>query len=253
MQCDQVRELLEAYALDALDAGERAQVEAHLATCAECQQIANEYIGIASQMPQALASASTLQLPASLKQRVIQSLSGEKPTPIRPRFAWLLQWRTLGVAATLVLLMAALLWALQLNTALAQERALRAEFANLVSQQETVLEVIDSPKTIKALLRSPNNAPAYGKLYSRPDLPNVVVMAARLPPPPDGQAYQLWLTEQGHVQLAGSLKINNQGFGLIIFDAQHNGPDYEAARLVLQPEGSSQPDGTLILTWDATK
>jgi anti-sigma factor RsiW len=35
--CDQFRELIEAYALGALDPEERSQLEAHLATgCADC-------------------------------------------------------------------------------------------------------------------------------------------------------------------------------------------------------------------------
>jgi hypothetical protein len=138
--------------------------------------------------------------------------------------------------------------------ALARERALRAEFANLVDQQEVVLEVIDSNKTSRVVLRSPagSDSSAYGKLFTRSDLPHVVAMAARLPQPPPGQAYHLWVTpSQGQTELAGVLKINEQGFGLLIFDADHDGPVYDSVQATLQPQGSRSPSGSPVLVWQA--
>ncbi|MEP7198486.1 MAG: anti-sigma factor [Chloroflexota bacterium] len=258
MPCDPVRELLEAHALGALDADERARVETHLATCADCARIADEYARVVAMLPHALAAVSPLPMPAALKSRVLRRVTAPPQprasahAPIRAWFGWP-RWRTVGALATLVLLVGAVVWALQLNTALAQERALRAEYANLVGQQETVLEVIDSTKTNKALLRAVNGSNAYGKLYTRPDLPNVVVMAARLPQPPTGQSYRLWLTRDGQMQSPGALAINAQGFGIIVFDAGNNGPAYQKAQLVIQPDSSTTPDGALILLWDGSK
>ncbi len=261
MSCDVIRELLEAYALDALDADERAQVDAHLASCAECARVARECADASAMLPQALAYASPIELPASLKSRVMQSAQATSTRArvrtrisIAPRqwSAWL-NWRTLGFAVAALLMIVAFAWAFQLNTALAQERALRAEYANLVGQQETVLEVIDSPKTIKVLLKSPTGTPSYGKLYTRPDLSDVVVMAARLRQPADGQSYHLWLSQQGQLRDVGALNVNAQGFGIIVFNAGKNAPTYDAARLLLQRDGASASDGQVILSWDAAK
>ncbi len=267
MQCEQIRELLEGYALGTLDAHERAQVASHLATCAECRRLANEYADVVSMMPPALAAASPLRVPADMKNRVLQSVAAESATGVRPAprrqmsttettrswFAWL-NLRTVGAIVALIMLIGTFAWALQLNTEVAQARALRAEYANLVNQQETVLEVIDSNKTVKAILKSPlGDSPAYGKLFTRPDLPNVVVMAARLPQPLSGQSYRLWLTRGGQMRLIGPLTIDSNGFGIIVFDANQKGPVYEAARLILQPDSATTPDGTVVLTWDATK
>ena len=44
MQCEQIRDLLEAYAVGTLDEDQRAAVEAHLADCAACQRMADELI-----------------------------------------------------------------------------------------------------------------------------------------------------------------------------------------------------------------
>jgi hypothetical protein len=157
------------------------------------------------------------------------------------------------LAAALVLALS-IGWSVHLGVALARERALRAEFAALVSQQEVVLEVVDSRQTVKRLLTPPDGGGSptapYGKLYTRPDLPQVVAMAARLPAPPVGQAYHLWVVQEGHPQLAGVLAFN-QGFGLLVFDAGRSGPDYGGAWITAQPLGSAGPSGSPVLRWQA--
>lgn len=151
----------------------------------------------------------------------------------------------------LLLIMVLLGWSVQLSVALARERALRAEFANLVDQQEVVLEVIDSSQTTRRVLLPPeeSSSDAYGKLFTRSDLPHVVAMAARLLQPPAGQAYHLWGTSADRTYLAGVMKVNAQGFGLLVFDADRSGPIYDSAQLILQPVGSTAPAGSPILTW----
>ncbi len=266
MECDQVRELLEAYALGALDAQEQAQLERHLAHCPDCERLAREYADVISRLPDALAVASSPRVPASLKNRLLQSIESEETDGARavaPRtrltkqalLTWARTWRPRVVGAALALVILAILatWTFQLSIALAQERALRAEYANLVSQQELVLDVIDSPKTVRLVLRSTNGSSAYGKIYSRPDMPEVVAMAARLPLPASGQAYHLWVASQDKMQLAGVMAVNEQGFGILVFKADHNGPVYESAELTLQPTGSAEPAGNPVLTWQVGK
>jgi anti-sigma factor RsiW len=286
MRCDDVRELLELYVVGALDADEHAQVVAHLASCPTCQRLADELVDVANALPQALAAASPLRLPATAKARLLPSLDaptravassgdqdivhdGAAPPPIpvplasgqasgvdaAPRRRGSRWWRprTLGtLAATLVALLA-LGWGVQLSFALARERALRAEFDALLSgQQALVIDVIDSPKTVKAMLRATQpGSKAYGKLFTRPDMPNVVVMAGRLSDPPTGESYQVWLTRAGTAQLAGELALN-AGFGALVFDAGQTGPVYDSAQVVLQPRGSSSPAGTIVLQWQAS-
>lgn len=272
MTCDEVREQLEAYVLDALDAEERAAVEAHLPTCPECQSLVQDYLETAHALSLALATAAPLEPPAALKDRVLKSVKDRQtdaprlpysPTPLPPsapapppaRPVWT-RWRTWGLAAAVILLLALLGISAQLSIALAQERALRAEFANLVDQQEVVLEVIDSPKVVRRLLRTPaptgNPLPPYGKVYTHPDFKHVVAMSARMPQPPAGQAYHLWLTLDGKQTLAGVMGVNDQGFALLVFDADRNGAAYESAVITLQPLGSTTPQALPFLVWQAT-
>jgi hypothetical protein len=149
-----------------------------------------------------------------------------------------------------LLLVSLLLWSIQLNVVLARERALRAEFGELVDQQEIVLEVIDSSKTERRVLLPPaGDSRAYGKVFTRSDMPHVVAMAARLTPPAAGEAYHLWLTRDEETILAGTLHTNDEGFGLLLFDDTVDGPQYSRAVVTLQPVGSTMPAEPLVLQW----
>jgi hypothetical protein len=158
--------------------------------------------------------------------------------------------------AVVVLLLGALGWSVRLGLALERERALNEEMLALVGQQEVVFEVVDSDQRVRRVLRATSTegcAPAgcpYGKLFTRTDLPHVVAMAARLPAAPAGEAYHLWLTEDGRTELAGTLETDDRGFGLLVFDADRDGPTYDAAELTLQPTGAAAPDGAPLLRWD---
>lgn len=277
MNCDQIKALLEAYALDALDDAERRQVEHHLAECADCRSRAADYAEVASRLPQALSAAAPLRPPAALKSRLLASLEAGSssaasdravpPAPQRsagdphrdtvrstgspgqPRARRYL--RTISLLAAIVLLALSLAWSARLSLALAEERALRAELAQLVGRQEIVLEVVDADTTVRRVLRPPaGDSASYGKLFTRTDLPYVVAMAARLPQPPEGMAYHLWLTRQGETRLAGTLHVNEDGFGLLVLEADQDGPTYDSALITLQPEGSTSLTGEPILTWE---
>jgi hypothetical protein len=224
---------------------------------------------MASVLPEALAAVSPVQLPAALKLRLLQALEsgseqaaaagqdgprtdGHRRTngnlsPARSPGARRLH---LALIAASVLLILSIAWSIRLNAVLAQERALRAEFAELVDQQEVVLEVIDSNQTERRVLRSVDpDGRAYGKLFTRTDMPHVVAMAARLDPPPPGEGYHLWVTAAGETKLAGVFNVNNEGFGLLLFDDDQNGPIYDAAEVTLQPVGTRTPLGPATLRW----
>lgn len=263
MTCEAIRDLLEAYALGALEVDEQQAVEEHLVGCPECSQLAAEYSDVVNRLPQALAAASPLTVPPDLKARVLQAV--ETPEPVtqratpRPdtqrgiRRRWFNPSR-LGSVAVLLLIVA-LVWIMRLSTALAQEQDLRAR---LVDETELIFEVVDSDRTTRYFLRpSPEYAeqakpalPPYGKVFIRADLQHVVAMTGRMLPAPSGKVYNLWLfKDDTNTVLAGKVMIDSEGFGSLIYDAPQNGPVYESAQVILQDEGSSSPDGVTVLGW----
>ncbi|MBA3518790.1 MAG: anti-sigma factor, partial [Rhizobiales bacterium] len=262
---------LEAYALGTLAPDERALVAWHLDGCTTCRRRSMELADVAAMLPEALAAAAPLMPPAALKELVLAAVESlpaasdtngrivatspattrrSVPSPDEGSSPWgrLVgrsgSWGAAGALVRLaaaVLLLGSLGWSVRLGLALERERALNAEMLALVGQQEVVFEVVDSDKQVRRVLRAtrtdgcaPEGCP-YGKLFTRPDLPHVVVMAARLPPEPTGQVYHLWLTDDGRTKLSGTLETDDKGFGLLVFDAAQDGPAYDAAELTLQP------------------
>jgi len=269
MNCQQIQDQLEDYLFGALDREDRARFEHHLKSCSNCRRIVEQYQEVIHQLPQALAAASQLEAPLSMKTRLMKSVAGEASKSRRPGAflhngrpaSWLrslislrlLTWSGLSPVFVMVILLVAVLsvaWNAHLSVALAKERSLRAEFANLVDQQELVLEVIDSDQTSRVILRPVDqDSRSYGKLFTRADMPHVVVMAARLQQPPPGQSYHLWVTYEGEIQHAGVLKLNEEGFGLLIFDDDQPGPGYESVQITLQPPDEIHNPGKLVLQW----
>jgi hypothetical protein len=239
-------ELLEAYALGALEPEERADVERHLAGCPACRARVRELEVVAHRLPQALAAVSALEPPAELEARVLGGMPA-KPERHRLRVRPAAQAALAGLA---LLLIAGSVISMQL--ALGRERDLRSRLTRIVGEQPIVFEVVDSPQTVKRILRpaSARFARSYGKLYTRPGFHEAVSFGARLPAPPEGRAYHLWLTSAGRPRLAGVLTIRN-GFGLLVVRGDRPGPTFERAELTLQPAGAARPGGTPVLVWSA--
>jgi hypothetical protein len=278
MECNTVREQLEESVLGMLDRETQQSIAQHLSGCAECRRLLDEYANALATLPTVLAAVSPHSLPDEVKTRLLAAVASSsapvqpeempaashlsalppvlpaggraamRPTNARNANLWRLR---LALVAAAFLLVLAIAWSIRLNVALARERALRAEFVDLVGQQqELVLEVVDSNDTTRRVLRSPaGDSRAYGKLFTRAGMTHVVAMAARLPPPPTGQAYHLWLTSGGHTELAGVLAVNSAGFGLLIHEAETDQPVYEAAEVTLQPTGSPTPAVAPVLIW----
>jgi hypothetical protein len=238
MNHTEIQELLEAHALGVLEPAEQSAVERHLAGCDECSRLASEYARVAEALPGALAAAAPSRPDSPLRARLVRRLG-------RPRRAL----RVSMIAAVLAsaVTIAVFAWAVRLDQTLASERAI---YAQLAGQQEIVFEVVDSPKTMKRVLRPPvSGSTAYGKVFTRPDLPFVVAMAGRLPTPPSGLQYHLWLERDDGMILAGTLPISGQGFGALVYTDDRNGPTFRSAMITLQPMGATAAEGVPALIW----
>lgn len=269
MECHEVRDQLPSYAANALEADETRRIDIHLAVCSECRRRADEYATALDELPGALASASTLASPSRLKSRVMQaalaSSAGPRParpqeadvSPVRPALRWwtrLATPRAAAAIAAVVVVVGALAWSGYVSVALGRERNSRQELAELLGKQEIVLEVVDSNRTTRAVLKSQEpGSTAYGKLYTRSDFADVVAMAGRLPPTPSGESYYLWVSSNGTPRLAGELTTNDDGFGMVVFDSGTVGPLFDEAFVTRQTPPAQAPAGTRVLAWERPK
>jgi hypothetical protein len=254
VSCEHVRELLEAYALGILDQDEKARVESHLSYCANCRARVAEYTEILARLPDALALASPLQLPLTMKQRLLAAIEAGKAEPAAdPRSATVRRGprraMRLLVLAGVISLFGALASTAALSFALDRERQLKERFAGLLDQREIVLEIVDGRGTERLFLRSADrSSSAYGKLFTNPRLNDVVVMAGRLPPAEEGERYRVLLTSGGVTRSPGILSVNAKGFGLLVFGSARAGPNYDSVRIVLEHADARLGEGETVLT-----
>jgi Anti-sigma-K factor rskA/Putative zinc-finger len=100
--CDQFRELIEAYALGALDPADRAALEAHLATgCIDCAKAVEEARWLVSQLAYAAPEAAPSDM---LKGRLMQTVRAEAQPKalVAPRVRLIPVWLQAVAAALLV-------------------------------------------------------------------------------------------------------------------------------------------------------
>src|SRR5215470_549217 len=240
MEHSELQEMLEAYALGALEAEEAEAVAIHLLSCAGCREELSAYQRVAGRLPAALAARSPLRVHPSLKRKVLAGL--QAPTRTRRRFRAAL-W---PAAAALAVLMFAgsTVWGLHVQQQVGRDELLRSQqLAKLQTvldrnDQLRVLELLDSSARVKRGLKpvdpaSPTFQHSYGKLWTRGDGDDVVVMVNLLPQPPPGQHYELIVTSEGRKIDAGTLKVDQDGFAMLLFRADRKGPNYTRATVTL--------------------
>jgi len=243
---DHMHELVEAYALRALEPDEVRVFEAHLVECAACRRALSDLEETLAALPDALSDASPMRLHPAVKRRVMRSLD-------RPKKRWIDQrswWAGVAASAALLLLLASVAWNIQLSSALAHQRTVQAELVGKITHdQATVFDVVDSPGTTKRVLRSATDSgpgAPYGKLFTRSDSADVVAMVNRMPQPPAGQSYNLYLTgADDSITSAGALPVDAEGFSYLVYHSDRAGPVFThvEVRLGLQT----------ILTWNGTR
>jgi hypothetical protein len=251
MDHEELRGQLGAYALGALDPDEAEAMTAHLATCDGCRAELAGLRQVTDGLPTALEAASPLRVHPSVKRKTLAAVQG----PASPRRSLLTRW-PLVAAAALVLFLGSTAYAIHLqldqqDLAATVRAQTLAKLGETLSQRDQlrVLEVLSSNTTMQRPLRPVDPAPpafhsSYGKLWTRADDSDVVVMVNRLPQPPPGQHYEVYvMTSDGHTIDCGTLRLDSEGFAMMLFRADRNGPSYQRAVVTL--------GDTPILQWKA--
>jgi len=220
---DEVSASLGAYALDALDPGERAAVEAHLASCLTCARELAALRRVTSGIGLAVAAD---QPPASLRARTLQrALSGADPRPSSaPTHTPVLPW--LLAAASMVIAVGLGAYAVSLRTELVSVRelaevatarveTLRAELLTLrqnAAQLQRAVSVVSAPDLRQVRVSGLGPATGAGGLAFWSQANGLVFNARELPPLEPGRAYELWVIPPGASPVsAGMLAVSTDG------------------------------------------
>jgi anti-sigma-K factor RskA len=199
----QFREMVEAYALGALDGEERSAFEAHLASgCAECEQALREARWLVSQLAYLAPDSAPSQELKNRLMRTVGSEAGVVPfSPQTPKKSVPL-WMWLGVAAMLLLTLYSGWNAMQLTeevkrvqqemTAEREKRASLEKELEATKQEAMMRAILTNPASTKImLLPSSKDIPSLeAKWHSEM---GIVVTGYQVPKLPNNHVLQLWL------------------------------------------------------------
>ena len=253
--CDQFREMYEAYALGALDPAERAALEAHLATgCQDCAKSVDEARWLVSQLAYMAPEAASSDM---LKGRLMQTVRAEaqaakRSAPYRSAIPF---WVWAGVAA-LFLFSLYSTWnsqRLERKIQAANQRAAailreRRELDAQLQLAKRAAMILTDPASVKIALASqdPQSPALEAKWHSQL---GIVLTGQRIPVPPGNRVLQLWLIPKipgGKPVPSLTLRPDADGkFVLLVVNPPELMAATKALAITEEPEGgSAQPTTT---------
>jgi len=274
---EELRENLEAWAIGALRAPEREEIEHHLATCESCAAIARSL----SLVPLAMQAGQSLETPSTFaRTRLLSTIRGGSASAAtqtaaaavntggvaagdqnEARGARIASW--LAIAAALVLA-AFLGWdgvrlrgriadltreLDQARAAVAASESRMAMIQRSADHTQSALAVLTAPDVARIDLAGQPGAPqASGRAYwSRAR--GMVFSAAALPPPPSGRTYQVWVVTSAPAPIsAGLVAPDDAGRVDAVFATPPDIPQPVAVAVTLEPSGGvPSPTGPKVL------
>lgn len=251
MDCDQVKEILDAYVLGAADREEARGLEEHVADCLACW----DQLSQAQQVAASLALGVPLERASPrLRERVLASVrtSPRRPSPRLPaiggfRRLWPAGVSALGSAAVAL----AILLFLRMDNLGDENEQLRSQVvaASQLTDQLRQMEAVRSAPDVKsvALQAQPWAPEVVASFYWSEVTSRGALVCSKLAPLEPGQVYQLWLLFDGQAISAGTF-TPWQGIGYLIFDLGPLTEHPDAVGVSVEPLGGSRtPSSEMIL------
>ena len=239
--------MLEAYALGAVAPEEGAHIEEHIAECLACW----EHLSESQRTAALLALAVPLEEPReSLRQRIIARAKRDvqpvaEPSPRRwrlPRFA------AVGATALALSAVGVLSWSVvHVHNDVQQQATVNGQQNTIVHQLAAVLTSPDMQKEamVTSGIAATTAAGAYYVWTRNGNLGSIV--CHDLPPAPQGDVYQVWLSYDQRVVSGGTFTPSE---GLCQhFVSLESGSPLSSVRVSVEPSGgSSSPSNEIVLT-----
>ena len=266
-------DMLEAFALDALDLDEEENVQDHLDGCDQCSDVVDQFQATAAELA---GSVDPQDPPAGLRARVMQAISREEPSaPAAPepqlvpslgdRLMDSRLVRTLvplGASVALVLVV----FAVTMNIRITNEvddlkRENQTLQANLTSNVATMTAQIDAaaaaesevmetvlklqqasyelaqPDNMSLELHSPSvGSSSQGILLVSSDGSRGVIMVAGMQPPTESMEYHVWLMRGQDKLWVGKVGVDSRGWGTVSLQLPESIMSFEKVELT---EGST--------------
>lgn len=269
MDCQQIMELLDGYALGASDEKETRHIESHVADCVRCW----EELSKAQQTAALLAlSVPIHQAPARIGERIMSQVQREKagirnvedkaPFWQRFRLGWPVASGAFAATSAAAVIFAAFLQvqvsdlkdensALESNlrsATFSMEQQLAAADTRLTEQQTIFTVLADSNK--EEVKVGPSSATVQATAYYTwsPDTKKGFVRCENLPSLPPGKVYQLWVTSERKAHPVATVQPDN-GWCQVPLDMDFLTGDMAGIGISVEqlPGGIERPKGGWLL------
>ena len=257
MRDEHVGDLIDLYALGALEPDEQFAVDSHLDECAACRALMED----ARRLVELLAWTPDQRMPPPDLQHKIRSrieqLQHHEDRPAVPRRrlrSWLVSFLSLPrllPAVALVLLLVLGGWNIVLQRRVA---TLTAD----VSRQQLLATVLYSAGVRVVTMGPQPAAPtAWGSMVINPTTTDAYLVASGLPPLPKDKTYQLWLLNGEARTNGGTFVVDQRGAGTLVVRAPARLDTYTGCGITVEPYGGSpQPTGPRVLrsqSWETER
>jgi anti-sigma-K factor RskA len=243
MNCSDLAEDYELYALGVLEEPERGELRAHLAR--NCDVCTAEVRRAAVRVSAFSSLAPEVAPPKDLRKRVLASVG------IHPQFRWnwMQTWATLAACVVLGMFWIAHLRRervrdIAFNEAMQQVRQAEAENA----KAKEVLALLNAPETIVRVSSEGAVKPPQGKVFLNPNR-GVLLLASNLPPASAGKIYEMWvIPAAGNPVPAGLFQTESNGTGVHLQKGPVDIASTGAIAVTLENEGGApQPTSQPII------
>lgn len=274
MAHEDYKDMLAAQALNALEAAEVRDLEAHLQTCAECRSQLSEWEDTAARLAFASLEARILEPSPQLRGRILDAvradvtargttkqaedghgrqLSNVVPLEQPPRWSSTQTWGAIAAGVVIAGLVATLFVLWKQNREAGQELVRLSEQVRdaqlQLNQQRQLIEIVATPGTRMTELAGTKVMPgAHAKLaYDKNG--RAILMATGLPPAPAGMAYQLWFIAGGKPMPGGVFTTDASGAGTLNDQVPTEALSAAVFAITLEPkDGMPAPTGAIYLS-----
>lgn len=229
-----------AYVLDALDADDRAEFEAHLEVCADCVAEVAEFRETAAR----LATLTAQDPPPSLRENVLARIAStsqlspegspeevntepdlDATNVVTGPWSWARQFAVAAVVLGIL--------ALSMGTWALDQRDVAAQLSARSDVIDSVLTAPDATITVKVI------GDARASLLASKASRKAVLVATGLPVPANGQVYALWrIDDSGRAASAGTHVPGNGGELAVPIEGSLAGTKVVA--MTIEPAGGSE-------------
>jgi anti-sigma-K factor RskA len=256
---ERLEELFPFYALGALTAEERAQVDVYVAADADARARLDEAMRATAVLPY----VAQPNVPRSqIKQAVLQRVKAAAPPPVPPtrmsfsakvahfldRPAWRIAMPLVAVVSLGVAIFIGV-WAISLNNEVNRLRVEQASLQRELLTQRELLAQIALPQTRAMAIAGTSVQPnAYGQMVANPNSNSGVLIVSNLAPLPPGKTYQFWLIKGNTPVSAGLFTVDEQGHGILPVRSNVPVGSFDAIGVSIEPEGGSPtPTGEIVM------